>query len=53
MDPTPPQTSKAQAYPIEAPFEFEVDPTTLKVSKLEKVFKRAQGVNLIPDIEDG
>ncbi|KAL7197746.1 hypothetical protein ACSBR2_020300 [Camellia fascicularis] len=34
-------------------FEFEVDPTALKVSKLEKPFKRAQGMNSIPDIEDG
>ena len=49
----PPQTSKAPVYPTEAPFEFEVDPTALKVSKLEKLFKRAQGVNSIPDIEDG
>lgn len=38
---------------MEAPFEFEVDPTALKVNKLEKLFKRAQGVNSIPDIEDG
>ncbi|KAL7263366.1 hypothetical protein ACSBR1_001520 [Camellia fascicularis] len=38
---------------MEAPFEFEVDPTALKVSKLEKLFKRAHGVNSIPDIEDG
>ncbi|KAL7239523.1 hypothetical protein ACSBR2_005422 [Camellia fascicularis] len=30
-----------------------MDPTALKVSKLEKLFKRAQGVNSIPDIEDG
>ncbi|KAL7198740.1 hypothetical protein ACSBR2_021107 [Camellia fascicularis] len=37
---------------MEASFEFEVDPTALKVSKLEKLFKRAQGVNSIPDIED-
>ena len=34
-------------------FEFEVDPTALKVSKLEKLFKKAQGVNSILDIEDG
>lgn len=30
-----------------------MDPTALKVSKLEKLFKKAQGVNSIPDIEDG
>ncbi|KAL7224487.1 hypothetical protein ACSBR1_025860 [Camellia fascicularis] len=30
-----------------------MDPTALKVSKLEKLFKRAQGINSIPDIEDG
>ncbi|KAL7184991.1 hypothetical protein ACSBR2_027016 [Camellia fascicularis] len=49
----PPQTSKAPAYPIDTLFEFEVNPIALKVSKLEKLFKRAQGVNSIPDIEDG
>lgn len=53
VDLIPPQTSKAPVYPIKAPFEFEVDPTALKVSKLEKLFKRAQGVNSIPDIADG
>ncbi|GMQ11233.1 hypothetical protein CsSME_00053943 [Camellia sinensis var. sinensis] len=37
-------------FPSEAP---ESDPTMLKLSKLEKLFKRSQGVNLIPDIEDG
>ncbi|KAL7170653.1 hypothetical protein ACSBR2_035518 [Camellia fascicularis] len=36
---------------MEAPFEFEVDLTALKVNKLEKLFKRAQGMNSIPDIE--
>ncbi|GGR61035.1 hypothetical protein GCM10010168_93710 [Actinoplanes ianthinogenes] len=40
-DPIPPQTSKAPVYQMEAPFEFEVDPTALKVNKLEKLFKRA------------
>lgn len=38
---------------MEAPFEFEVDPIALKVNKLEKLFKRVQGMNSIPDIEDG
>ncbi|KAL7219047.1 hypothetical protein ACSBR2_012174 [Camellia fascicularis] len=49
----PPQASKAPVYQTEALFEFEVDPTVLKFNKLEKHFKRAQGVNSIPDIEDG
>ncbi|KAL7211588.1 hypothetical protein ACSBR2_014445 [Camellia fascicularis] len=49
----PPQTSKAPMSQTEAPFEFEVDPTALKVNKLEKLFKQAHGVNSIPDIEDG
>ncbi|KAF5934653.1 hypothetical protein HYC85_030824 [Camellia sinensis] len=52
-DPIPHQTSKAPVYQMELPFEFEVDPTTLKVNKLEKLFKRAQAMNSIPDIEDG
>ena len=30
-----------------------MDPTTLKVSKLDKLFKKSQGVKTIPDIEDG
>ncbi|KAL7255381.1 hypothetical protein ACSBR1_009522 [Camellia fascicularis] len=34
-------------------FEFEKDPTALKVSKLEKLFKKSQGAHSIPDIEDG
>jgi len=38
---------------VDTPFEFEVNPTALKISKLEKLFKKAQGVNSIPDIEDG
>lgn len=38
---------------MDSPFEFEVDPTALKVSKLEKLFKKSQGVKSIPDIEDG
>ncbi|KAL7237529.1 hypothetical protein ACSBR2_003767 [Camellia fascicularis] len=50
-----PQLSKVPT-PInlpDSPFEFEVDPTTLKVSKLEKLFKKSHGVKSIPDIEDG
>ncbi|KAL7202071.1 hypothetical protein ACSBR1_033698 [Camellia fascicularis] len=50
-----PQLSKAPTsinLP-DSPFEFEVDPTALKVSKLEKLFKKSQGVKSIPDIEDG
>lgn len=39
VDPIPPQTSKALVYQMEAPFEFKVDPTVLKVNKLEKLFK--------------
>lgn len=38
---------------MDSPFEFEVDPTTLKVSKLENLFKKSQGVKSIPNIEDG
>ncbi|KAL7180974.1 hypothetical protein ACSBR1_039934 [Camellia fascicularis] len=30
-----------------------MDPTALKVSKLEKLFKKAQGAHSIPDIKDG
>ncbi|KAL7221857.1 hypothetical protein ACSBR1_023744 [Camellia fascicularis] len=48
-----PQLSKAPANPVDTPSESEMDPITLKVSKLEKLFKRAQGINSIPDIEDG
>ncbi|KAL7259630.1 hypothetical protein ACSBR1_005508 [Camellia fascicularis] len=49
-----PQLSKAPT-PInlpDSPFEFEVDLTALKVSKLEKLFKKSQGMKSIPDIED-
>jgi len=35
------------------PFDVEMDPTALKVSKLEKLFKKSQGAHSIPDIEDG
>ena len=48
-----PQLSKTPINPPNSPFEFEVDPTVLKVSKLEKLFKKSQGVKSIPDIEDG
>ncbi|KAL7200695.1 hypothetical protein ACSBR1_032595 [Camellia fascicularis] len=37
----------------DSPFAFEKDPTALKVSKLEKLFKKSQGAHSIPDIEDG
>ncbi|KAL7258662.1 hypothetical protein ACSBR1_004724 [Camellia fascicularis] len=50
-----PQLSKAPT-PINlpnSPFEFKTNPTALKVSKLEKLFKKSQGVKSIPDIEDG
>ena len=53
--PLPPQLSKVHT-PInhpDSPFKFEVDPTALKLSKLEKLFKKSQGVKAIPDIEDG
>ncbi|KAL7185751.1 hypothetical protein ACSBR2_027671 [Camellia fascicularis] len=53
--PTLPQLAKALT-PInqpDSPFEFEVDPTALKLNKLEKLFKKSQGVKSIPDIEDG
>ncbi|KAL7249175.1 hypothetical protein ACSBR1_011352 [Camellia fascicularis] len=48
-----PQLSKAPSNLPDSPFEFELDPTALKVSKLEKMFKKSQGVKSIPDIEDG
>ncbi|KAF5933417.1 hypothetical protein HYC85_029588 [Camellia sinensis] len=47
------QASKAPVYHTEAPFEFRVNPTALKVNKLEKLVKRAQGVNFVLDIENG
>ncbi|KAF5933372.1 hypothetical protein HYC85_029543 [Camellia sinensis] len=52
--PLPPQLSKTHTlnHP-DSPFEFEVDHTALKLSKLEKLFKKSQGVKAIPDIEDG
>jgi len=48
-----PQLSKIPTNLPDSPFEFEVDPTALKLSKLEKLFKKSQGVKSIPDIEDG
>ena len=48
-----PQLSKTPTNQPGFPFESEVDPTALKVSKLEKLFKKSQGVKSIPDIEDG
>ena len=48
-----PQLSKTPTNLPDSPFEFEVDPTALKLSKLEKMFKKSQGVKSIPDIEDG
>ncbi|KAF5934573.1 hypothetical protein HYC85_030744 [Camellia sinensis] len=50
-----PQLSKAPT-PINQPdslFEFEIDHTALKLSKLEKLFKKSQRVKAILDIEDG
>lgn len=52
-DPILVQISKASVHQTEAPFEFEFDPNLLKVNKLEKLFKKAQGVSSIPDIEGG
>ncbi|KAF5934451.1 hypothetical protein HYC85_030622 [Camellia sinensis] len=51
--PLPPQLSKTPTNLPDSPFESEVDPTALKVSKLEKLFKKSEGVKSIPDIEDG
>ncbi|KAL7223558.1 hypothetical protein ACSBR1_025085 [Camellia fascicularis] len=48
-----PQLSKAPINLPDSPFEFEVDHTALKLSKLKKLFKKSQGVKSIPDIEDG
>ncbi|KAF5934619.1 hypothetical protein HYC85_030790 [Camellia sinensis] len=48
-----PQLSKTPTNPPDSHFEFEIDPTALKLSMLEKLFKRSQGVKTIPDIEDG
>ncbi|KAF5932738.1 hypothetical protein HYC85_028909 [Camellia sinensis] len=49
-----PQLSKVHTsnHP-DSPTEVEVDLTALKLSKLEKLFKRSQGVKAMPDIEDG
>ncbi|KAL7165125.1 hypothetical protein ACSBR2_040911 [Camellia fascicularis] len=51
--PVLPQLSKTPTNLPDSPFEFETDPTALKVSKLEKLFKKSQGAHSIPDIEDG
>ncbi|KAF5932618.1 hypothetical protein HYC85_028789 [Camellia sinensis] len=51
--PVLPQLSKTPTNLVDLPFEFDVDPTALKVSKLEKLFKKSQSVKSIPDIEDG
>ncbi|KAF5932853.1 hypothetical protein HYC85_029024 [Camellia sinensis] len=48
-----PQLSKTPTNLPDSPSEFEVDPTALKLSKLEKLFKKSQGVKSIPGIEDG
>ncbi|KAF5933294.1 hypothetical protein HYC85_029465 [Camellia sinensis] len=53
LPPILPQLSKTPTNLPDSPFEFEVDPTALKVRKLEKLFKKSQGVKSIPDIEDG
>ncbi|KAF5933725.1 hypothetical protein HYC85_029896 [Camellia sinensis] len=57
VGPAPPpillQLSKTPTNLLDSPFEFEVDPTALKLSKLEKLFKKSQEVKPIPDIEDG
>ncbi|KAL7186468.1 hypothetical protein ACSBR2_028254 [Camellia fascicularis] len=50
--PTLPQLSKALIKLLDSPFEFKVDHTALKLSKLEKLFKKSQGLKSIPDIED-
>ncbi|KAL7203060.1 hypothetical protein ACSBR1_034495 [Camellia fascicularis] len=52
-DPILVQGSKALVHQTEAPFEFEFDSTLLKVNKLEKLFKKVQGVSSILDIEEG
>ncbi|KAL7180441.1 hypothetical protein ACSBR1_043610 [Camellia fascicularis] len=51
--PVLPHLSKTPSNLPDSPFEFETDPTALKVSKLEKLFKKSQGAHSIPNIEDG
>ncbi|KAF5933059.1 hypothetical protein HYC85_029230 [Camellia sinensis] len=53
--PIPPQQSKAPTHInlSDSPFESEVDPMTLKMHKLEKLFKKSQGAMSVPDIGDG
>ncbi|KAL7238092.1 hypothetical protein ACSBR2_004231 [Camellia fascicularis] len=44
------------AQPMEGLFPTDidgVDPTTLKLAKLEKMFEKSERINSIPDIEDG
>ncbi|KAF5932946.1 hypothetical protein HYC85_029117 [Camellia sinensis] len=53
LPPILPQLSKTPTNLPDSPSEFEVDPTALKLSKLEKLFKKSQGVKSIPGIEDG
>ena len=53
LPPILPQLSKTTTNQPDSSFEFEVDPTAIKVSKNEKLFKKSQGVKSIPDIEDG
>ncbi|KAL7195471.1 hypothetical protein ACSBR1_035653 [Camellia fascicularis] len=48
-----PQLSKAPSNLPDSPFEFELDPIALKVSKLEKMFRKSQRVKSISDIENG
>ena len=52
--PLPPQLSKVHTsnHP-DSPIEVEVDLTALKLSKLEKLFKKSQGAKAMPDIGDG
>ena len=53
LPPILPQLSKTPTNLPDSPSEFEVDPTVLKLSKLEKLFKKSQGVKSILGIEDG
>ena len=53
LPPVLPQLSKTPTNLPDPPFDIETDPTALKVSKLEKLFKKSQGAHSIPDIKDG
>ncbi|XP_028112412.1 uncharacterized protein LOC114310559 [Camellia sinensis] len=52
-------TASAYRPPVQPPtgtipFDMnEVDPTMIKIARLEKALKKSQGFNSIPDIEDG